>query len=73
MLQLVPVEQRTLVPIFSAQVLNKFQNLTYKGLDLQTQIDLQGKEVKKVIQGRVGIASKYEGEAQATEINSSGH
>ena len=64
-MQLVKVEHRDLVPIFTPQVLNKFDNLEFKGLDLATQIELQGKEVKKVIQGKVGIASQYEGEIEA--------
>jgi hypothetical protein len=37
--------------------------MTYRGLDIDEQTKLQGSgELKKVIQGKVGIASKYEGE-----------
>lgn len=66
-LQLVKVEHRDLVPIFTPQVLQKFDSLGFKGLDLKTQIELQGSEVKKVIPGKVGIASQYEGEAESQE------
>ena len=63
-MQLVRVEHRDLVPIFTPQVLQKFDQLSFKGLDLQMQIELQGAEVKKVIPGKVGIASAYEGETE---------
>ena len=61
-MQLVKVEHRDLVPIFTTQVLQRFDQMTFKGLDLQTQIDLQGQEVKKIIPGKIGIASMYQGE-----------
>ena len=35
-MQLVKVEHRDLVPIFTPQVLQRFDQMTFKGLDLKT-------------------------------------
>lgn len=64
-LALVKAEHRDLVPIFSAPVLSKFENQSFKGLDIQTQKALQkdkdGNTVIKPIQkGLSGIASRYD-------------
>lgn len=62
---LVSSEHRELVGIYSAQVINKYEKLTFKGLDLATQQKLQGEgeaKLKKVVKGKTGIASMYETE-----------
>jgi hypothetical protein len=52
------------VPIFSVQVLQRYEQQTFKGLDIQTQQSLQlnetgTREVKSIQKGLTGIASKY--------------
>jgi hypothetical protein len=36
MLALVNVDQQALVPVFSAQVILKYDKMSYKGLDIET-------------------------------------
>lgn len=62
---LVQTGHRELVPIFSVQVLQKYEQQTFKGLDLATQQELQkdsegNREIKPIQPGKTGIASRYE-------------
>ena len=57
---MVKADLRELVPIFSSQTLVKYEEQTFKGLDLSTQKDIQGGEIKHILPGKVGIASRYD-------------
>jgi len=64
---LIKSEHRELVAVYSAQVINKYEQMQFKGLDLATQISLQGdgsgesgSVLKKVVKGKTGIASRYD-------------
>lgn len=65
---LVVVDQkhRELVPIFSSQVIQRYENFAYKGLEVDlTSNPLNEDGTKKYVpisKGLTGIASKYEGE-----------
>lgn len=54
---LVKKEHQDLVPIFSSQVLSRYDNLSFKGLDIKQNV-----EVKPIQKGLTGIASHYDKE-----------
>ena len=49
-------EHYELIPIFSSQVIQRYENLSYKGLEIPTERT----EPQPVKKGKVGIASSYD-------------
>jgi hypothetical protein len=51
-------EHQELIPIFSSHTLQRYENLTYKGLEIAKEKS----EVTKIQKGLTGIASSYDNE-----------
>ncbi len=49
-----------MVPIFSSQILSRYEKLTYKGLEIPKSKDEKDKEVGPIKKGLTGIASSYD-------------
>jgi hypothetical protein len=65
-LMLVEQKHRELVPIFSSQVIERYEKFSYKGLEVDLMVDPMNEDgTKKFVpieKGLTGIASNYEGE-----------
>lgn len=67
-LALISKQNQALIPIFSSQVIQRYEKFSYKGLEvdlaqsLKDSVDENGqKRFAKIEKGLVGIASQYEG------------
>jgi|LauGreDrversion4_2_1035121.scaffolds.fasta_scaffold1817300_2 hypothetical protein len=56
-------EHHELVPIFSSQIIQRYENLSYKGLEISEK-----SEVVKIEKGLTGIASSYKKEKSESDF-----